>query len=81
MGTGNTVRIVVTGTGIFSPLGCGSDVVWSRLLAGQSGIRTLPAEFTEGTAEAPSHGGKKTGIAYCYHSVLLSTDYFINSIR
>lgn len=49
MGTGNTVRIVVTGTGIVSPLGCGSDVVWSRLLAGQSGIRTLPADFTEGT--------------------------------
>ncbi|SLM64211.1 MULTISPECIES: beta-ketoacyl-ACP synthase II [Dickeya] len=49
MSTGNSIRIVVTGTGIVGPLGCDSDIVWSRLLAGQSGIRTLPAEFTEGT--------------------------------
>lgn len=42
-------RIVVTGTGIVGPLGCGTEIVWRRLLAGQSGIRLLPDEFTEGT--------------------------------
>lgn len=37
-------RIVITGMGIASPLGCSVDVVWQRLLAGQSGIRTLTDE-------------------------------------
>lgn len=34
-------RIVVTGMGAISPLGCGVEANWSRLLAGQSGLRAL----------------------------------------
>jgi hypothetical protein len=39
-------RIVVTGMGAVSPLGCGVETNWSRLLAGRSGIRTLPEAIT-----------------------------------
>jgi 3-oxoacyl-[acyl-carrier-protein] synthase II len=35
-------RIVVTGMGAVSPLGCGVEWSWRRLLAGQSGLRQLP---------------------------------------
>lgn len=38
-------RIVITGMGIASPLGCGIEPVWQRLLAGKSGLRHLPDEM------------------------------------
>lgn len=47
-------RIVVTGMGVVSPLGCGVETVWQRLLAGQSGLRQLP-EAT--VAELPGRVG------------------------
>ncbi|KAA0019675.1 beta-ketoacyl-ACP synthase II [Salinicola corii] len=43
-------RIVVTGMGLLSPLGCGIEPVWQRLLSGASGLRRLPAEIVEGLA-------------------------------
>jgi 3-oxoacyl-[acyl-carrier-protein] synthase II len=38
-------RIVVTGMGVVSPLGTGTEAAWARLIAGQSGLRRLPAEL------------------------------------
>src|ERR1700704_1902406 len=35
-------RIVVTGVGPVSPLGCGSELAWSRLLSARSGLAALP---------------------------------------
>ena len=34
-------RVVVTGIGMVTPLGCGVDVTWRRLIEGQSGIRAI----------------------------------------
>ncbi|MVF23710.1 beta-ketoacyl-[acyl-carrier-protein] synthase II [Methylocaldum sp. BRCS4] len=47
-------RIVVTGLGLVSPLGCGVEPVWSRLLAGRSGLRALPEEMV---ADLPAKVG------------------------
>ncbi|SHG82808.1 beta-ketoacyl-ACP synthase II [Bradyrhizobium erythrophlei] len=39
-------RIVVTGMGAVSPLGCGVELIWSRRLAARSGLRAIPASIS-----------------------------------
>ncbi len=34
-------RVVVTGMGVVSPLGCGADACWNRLVEGESGITAI----------------------------------------
>lgn len=42
-------RVVVTGLGLVSPLGCNVELAWQRLLAGESGVRSLSADLANGT--------------------------------
>ncbi|MEA3535373.1 beta-ketoacyl-ACP synthase II [Rhizobium sp. CC-YZS058] len=34
-------RVVITGTGMVSPLGCGTEISWSRLIAGKNAARKV----------------------------------------
>ena len=43
-------RVVVTGLGVVSPLGCGVDLVWKRLVEGRSGVRGLPEDIVSDIA-------------------------------
>lgn len=42
-------RIVITGMGAVSPLGTGTEQAWQHLLAGKSGISTLPQSLAKGS--------------------------------
>ena len=39
--TGKTERVVVTGMGVASPLGCNVEEFWQALIAGKSGVASL----------------------------------------
>ncbi|WP_270375704.1 beta-ketoacyl-ACP synthase II [Marinicauda sp. Alg238-R41] len=43
-------RVVVTGLGLVTPLGCGVETVWSRLIQGQSGLARIEHFETEDLA-------------------------------
>ncbi|MEW6240625.1 MAG: beta-ketoacyl-[acyl-carrier-protein] synthase family protein [Chloroflexota bacterium] len=45
---GNTERVVVTGMGVASPLGCNVDEFWDGLLAGRSGVTSLEGGIFSG---------------------------------
>ncbi len=53
-------RIVVTGMGAVSPLGCGVELSWRRLLAGQSGLRAS-ARMVAGAARAHCRSRARQG--------------------
>ena len=43
-------RVVVTGLGLVTPLACGVEETWSRLLAGQSGASAITKFKTDDLA-------------------------------
>ncbi len=49
-------EVVITGVGVISPIGIGSEAFWDSLLAGRSGIR--PLSFAQGTDLPVQFGGE-----------------------
>jgi 3-oxoacyl-[acyl-carrier-protein] synthase II len=61
-------RVVVTGIGLITPLGQGTEHSWSQILAGKSGLRRITLFDTEEYAckiagEVPSVDGRGGGVA------------------
>ncbi|MDQ6992695.1 MAG: beta-ketoacyl-ACP synthase II [Mariprofundus sp.] len=53
-----TRRVVVTGVGLVTPLGTGTDLTWNNLLAGKSGIRRISHFDAEATGMACTIAGE-----------------------
>jgi len=53
-----TRRVVVTGVGLVTPLGTGTDVTWNNLIAGKSGIRRITHFDAEATGMACTIAGE-----------------------
>jgi len=53
-----TRRVVVTGVGLITPLGTGTDISWSQLIAGQSGIRRISQFDAQATGMACTIAGE-----------------------
>ncbi len=53
-----TRRVVVTGVGLVTPLGTGTDVTWNNLIAGKSGIRRITNFDAEATGMACTIAGE-----------------------
>ncbi len=50
------VDVVITGVGVVSPIGIGSEPYWNAMLKGQSGVRAL--DLYDGSELAPPLGGE-----------------------
>ncbi|MDX8405897.1 MAG: beta-ketoacyl synthase N-terminal-like domain-containing protein, partial [Mariprofundus sp.] len=53
-----TRRVVVTGVGLVTPLGTGTDLTWNNLIAGKSGIRRISHFDAEATGMACTIAGE-----------------------
>jgi len=53
-----TRRVVVTGVGLVTPLGTGTDLTWENLTAGKSGIRRISHFDAEATGMACTIAGE-----------------------
>ena len=57
-------KVVITGMGIVSPVGCGTDYAWKNLLDGKTGIRKITEFDTEGISSKIAgvpHRGSEPG--------------------